>query len=81
MPDGADLVDEIGIMLSKSRLIDYYDNVPYIRQFIDALHDIGRADIEIGITNEYMSSSFSFFTEGFKELFDLIMQGMVDEGN
>lgn len=31
MPDGADLVDEIGIMLSKTRLIDYYDNVPYIR--------------------------------------------------
>lgn len=79
LPDAADLVDEIGSWLSTSRIIEYYDNVPYIRQFIDALHDLAKADIEIGITTENVTFSLCFFTEGLKELFDLIMQGMADQ--
>ena len=79
LPDAADLVDEIGSWLSTSRIIEYYDNVPYIRQFIDALHDLAKADIEIGMTTENVTFSLCFFTEGFKELFDLIMQGMANQ--
>ena len=79
LPDAADLVDEIGTWLSNTRIIEYYDNVPYIRQFIDALHELAKADIEIGMTSEHITCSLNFFSEGFKELFDLIMQGMNDQ--
>ncbi len=76
LPDGIDLVDAIGKYLSDSRIIEYYDNVPYIREFIDALHEYAKADIEIGVHGEKFTCSIGGFTEGIKELFDLVLQGM-----
>lgn len=78
LPDGADLVDEIGSLLSTSRLIEYYDNVPFIREFIDGLHKYARCNIELGMHIQSTTASFHFSTEGVKELFDLIMEGMAD---
>lgn len=78
LPDAADLVDEFGTILSETRLIEYYDNVPYIREFIDALHDYCKCNMELGLATQHITFSLSFATEGCKELFDLIMQGMTD---
>jgi len=75
-PDGADIVDEIGMLLSNTRLIEYYDNVPYIREFVDALREHARASIEFGLTFDKATASISLQTEGIKELFDHIMAGM-----
>jgi len=76
LPDGADVIDEIGMFLSNSRLIEYYDNVPYIREFVEALHEHALADIEFGVTFDKASASISIKTEGVKELHDEIMAGM-----
>lgn len=78
LPDAADLVDELGMMISHLRLIEYYDNVPYIREFVDAIREYAKANIEFGVTYEKATASISFQTEGVKETFDLIMAGMTD---
>lgn len=78
IPDGVDLVDAVGKSMSESNFIGQYDNVPFIREFIDALHDFGKADFEFGIHSEAFTFSFGGFTEGIKELFDLVIQGMTE---
>lgn len=79
MPDGADLVDEIGLMAAEAGWVKYYDNVPFIRHMIDSLHDLAVCDIEVGYTSEQRTCSLKFVTKGIKELFDLIMAGCVEE--
>ena len=78
-PDALDLIDELGVLVERMRLIREYDNTPFFRAFIDALHDYAKANIEVGLTCESFTLSGSFQTEGLKELFDHIMTGMVDE--
>jgi hypothetical protein len=78
-PDAVDLIDELGILAERARMIREYDNKPFFREFIDALHDYAKANIELGLTCESFTLSGSFQTEGLKELFDHIMTGMVDE--
>jgi len=78
LPDAVDLVDELGMAVSKTGLIEHYDNIPFIRRLVDALHDMGRCSFEFGITNEDINLSFQFDTQGVKEVFDLIMAGMED---
>lgn len=77
-PDAIDLIDELGIFLERSELIQDYDNKPFIREFIDALHDYGKAIVEVGVTCDQFTVSVGAQTEGFKEIFDNIMAGMED---
>lgn len=76
LPDAVDLVDEIGMMLSKTGMIEHYDNIPFVRRLVDALHDLGRCSFEFGMMNEDINFSLQFDTQGVKELFDLVMGGM-----
>lgn len=78
LPDAVDLIDEIGMGLSKTGMIEHYDNIPFVRRLIDALHDLGKCSFEFGITNEDVNLSLQIDTQGVKELFDLIMAGMED---
>lgn len=79
LPDGADLVDEIGIAASQGGLFHYYDNVPFVKHMIDSLHDIAECDVEIGYTSEQRTGAVNFHTKGIRELFDLIMAGCVEQ--
>lgn len=76
LPDAVDLIDELGLMVTKTGLIEHYDNIPFVRRLVDALHDLGKCSFEFGLTNEDINASFQFDTQGVKELFDLIMGGM-----
>lgn len=78
-PDVLDLIDELGVLFERSHVIREYDNKPFVRDFIDALHDYANANIELGLTCDSFTLSGSIQTEGLKELFDHIMTGMVDE--
>ncbi len=77
--DAIDLVDEIGLFLSDNRLIDYYDNVPFIHEFINTFHEFAVSDIELGVSSPKFTMSASFQSAGFKELFDLVLDGMQDQ--
>ena len=77
--DCVDLIDLIGSLVIEKSFIKHYDDTPFIREFIDALHDHAKANIEVGLTCDSFTLSGSFQTEGLKELFDHIMAGMVDE--
>lgn len=76
LPDAVDLIDELGLVVTKTGLIEHYDNIPFVRRLVDALHDLGKCSFEFGLTNEDINASFQFDTQGVKELFDLIMGGM-----
>lgn len=75
-PDGIDLVDAIGGIISDLRIIDGYDKIPFVTHFINELHESGLFDLEVGCTTDFAGISLAFKTEGIKELFDLVMGGM-----
>lgn len=77
--DAIDLIDEIGLFLSESRFIDYYDNIPFIQEFINSVHAYAWSDIEIGISSPKFTISSSIQTSGIKNLFDLVIQGMQED--
>lgn len=77
LPDAVDLVDELGLMANELDWFKMYDEMPFVKDFVDALHDFAHCDIEMGYTSEQRTFSFSFHTKGIKEIFDLIMQGCV----
>lgn len=79
VPDAADLVDALGLFLTEETdLLQMYDNMPFVRDFLDALHDLAKTDIEAGYFSEKLLIQASFKTEGFKDLFDQLMEGMSD---
>lgn len=75
LPDAADLIDEIGMFLHDQKLINMYDNIPFVKEVIDSFHDLAKCDIEAGYCSLQRTASLNFYTEGIKELFDNIMQG------
>lgn len=75
LPDAADLIDDIGMFLSKSGILKFYDNYLFFHRFIDSLHDIGLCDFELGYHSQQRTISVNFRTKGIKEIFDLVMSG------
>ena len=77
LPDAADLVDELGMMANEAKLVHYYDNTPFIKEFIDALHDYGQCSFEFGYSSTQRTFGINVYTQGIKELFDTLMQGFI----
>lgn len=80
LPDAADLIDELGVFVSERKLIDIYDNMPFVKEFIDSFHDLAKCDIEIGYSSSQRTASVNMVTQGIRELFDLLIQGFLEEG-
>ena len=74
-PDTADLIDEIGHTASQFKFAHYYDNTPFVKDFIDAIHELAKCDIEFGYSSPQRTFGLNFQTEGIKELFDQVMLG------
>lgn len=74
LPDAADLIDEIG-MMANHKLIRYYDNIPFVRELVDAIHEQGHCDMELGYSSPQRTCLIEMHTQGIKEVFDAIMQG------
>lgn len=77
--DVYDLVDALGKFLEESEFIRWYDNVPWIHEFVTALHQFAFADLEIGLVHKNFSSSIRMETVGIQQLFDLSMMGMQND--
>ena len=79
--DMFDLVDCVGKLMEESEFIHWYDNVPWVQEMVNAFQEFAFADIEIGLTHKNFSTSVRLETQGFRELFESAMNGMVNDGN
>lgn len=75
-PDVVDLIDALGFGLSGGSLLAAYDNMPFVRYFIDTLKEVGVAKVEFGITQHLFTAAFQVQTSGIRELFDMVLKGM-----
>ena len=74
--DVVDLIDQVGVAMENSEFLNWYDNVPWIHEFINAFRELAFADVEIGLTHKSFSTSIRAETSGIRELFEAAMQGM-----
>jgi len=76
VPDGADLIDEVGTKLADFDWVSIMQQYPFIGQFVEALRARALCDLKLGITLEKATAFAAFKTEGIYELYDTAMQGM-----
>jgi hypothetical protein len=76
VPDGADLIDEVGMKLSESNWVGLLQQFPFLDQFVDALKGKALCDVKLGLSLEKATLFAAFKTEGIFELYDTAMQGM-----
>ena len=78
LPDAVDLIDEIGMAAHEYKWVRAYDNMPFVKEFVDALHELGQCDLEVGYTSPQRTFSANLHTQGIKELFDNVLKGFSD---
>lgn len=76
VPDGADLIDEVGTKLADTNWVNLLQQMPFLDQFIEALKARALCDIKLGLSVEKATCFAAFKTEGIYELYDTAMQGM-----
>lgn len=77
--DVYDLIDSLGRMMEESEFLLWYDNVPWIHEFVTALHEFAFADAEIGLVHKNFSTSVRIETLGVRDLFDAAMMNMYNK--
>lgn len=72
IPDGIDIVDEIGHLLSI-----YYNeaekDIPFMEEFIHDMKEFATCNIEVGIVHRSINISASFKSSGIKELTEMAL--------
>lgn len=81
VPDGADLVDEVGLALDGSGTLNAYYELPFFRNFVDSIKEYALCDVEVGFHSIPLNASMKFQTEGIKELWEHVLDGMVENQN
>jgi hypothetical protein len=76
VPDGADLIDEVGTKLADSNWVGLLQQLPFLDQLVEALKARALCDVKLGLTLEKATCFAAFKTEGIYELYDTAMQGM-----
>lgn len=75
IPDGADLIDEVGIILQSIQAKDLLGAFPVVHDFLTWVYDEGLCDFFLGTTTENGLINFAFRTEGIKEFYSTLMEG------
>jgi hypothetical protein len=78
IPDGADLVDELGTFIDRIDGFNAYSGFPPFRNLVDTVKEHGLCEVEGGLVNPVLNLALKVQTEGIKELIDLVLGGMVD---
>lgn len=77
VPDGADLVDEVGLFLDSMNWFDIYSGFPFLQEFIGAIASQGICDLQTGFVTEEGLLAVLFKTDGMDDLFKKVMEGAV----
>lgn len=75
IPDGADLIDELGLMMDSLDFFSVSENLPFVQEFITALQAEGICDIQVGIFNSMGLAATHVRTDGLDDLYKKILEG------
>ena len=79
VPDGADLIDEVGEILYKAGWFDLVEKTPVLSNFVSTLIECGHCDINVGYSSDRATFYLNAKTEGIKELYMAVMEGVKSE--
>lgn len=75
IPDGADLIDFLGMSAAKLNLVSAIRTMPQVEAFVDWLKDECICDVFLGVAIKDGACHYQFKTEGVKELYEKILAG------
>ncbi len=75
VPDGADLIDEIGMALDRSDWFNVADKIPFIQEFVTALQTEAIFDLQVGIVSDKGLIAAHVKTDGIDDLYKKIVEG------
>lgn len=76
IPDGGDLVDFFGEILSESNWPGMLEEIPGLQSCTNLVSENCEGNITLGLFNRDGSLRLNFKTDGLKSFYELIMRGM-----
>lgn len=75
IPDGADFIDWIGMLLHQHQVVNTIRSIPVFDQFVNWLKDECLCDYLCGIVVKKGACHLRLQTEGIKELYEKVLEG------